>query len=222
VLEANMLTRVRGLTTQKYSEDASKRPEINPRGDLAIVQSMPPLSELVRMGNSWVNKNTTGLDTLTALPTTTGQFGIWNGEPQGSRVNYIIDSVGFWTGVVDATQANSHMLFAHLSSGIRAQPTSTSLTPQSLSGRAVYGGRAGFFANASITTNNGWFAVGTSPPVAGAVAGAIWKSLDVPLNGMYVVPPQAHFSIGAVAVAAVTAAVFYFIRWHEVEIDIKS
>jgi hypothetical protein len=64
--------RVRGIFAGSYPRTARTSSfHINPRGDQIVVQGMPELTEIVRMGDSWQVANATGQAALTALPTTT-------------------------------------------------------------------------------------------------------------------------------------------------------
>src|SRR5205823_12725823 len=96
--------RVRGFFAGNYAE--TKEDEqliINPRGDLCIAQSLPELTELVRLGGSWQVALGTGLAALTSLPTTVAGISAFNGEPAGTGLSYAIDSCGSWEAVTDAT-----------------------------------------------------------------------------------------------------------------------
>src|SRR5882762_2664106 len=106
--------RVRGLVAGNYPENREdEQLHLNSRGDVLVVQSMPNLAEVVRLGDSWQTKTTTGTAALTALPTTTPGICLWNGEPTGLMGKcYVIDSVAVDVRVVDVTQAGTLSLFA--------------------------------------------------------------------------------------------------------------
>ena len=156
---------------------------------------------------------------LTALPTTTGALNLWNGEGANGK-SYIIDRVQVSEIVVDATQSNMTAVFACLVRPPVATPTDAALTIRSLSGR-TYGGRARTTAAASVT-NDGWFPIGTSAPVAAAAAGSAWKVTDIPINGLYIVPPGGQFCVAAAKVAATAGQCHFSIVWHEAQLIIKS
>jgi hypothetical protein len=174
------------------------------------------------MGDSWQVSNATGAAAGTAFPTTTAGLQLWNGEPAGGK-SYVIDSVGAAEIVVDATQSDQTGLFVCNNKPPVATPTDAALVIRSLSGRTSYGGRARTMLVATAMTNDGWFLCGTSAPsMVTAVAGAIWKQVDVRLDGLYIVPPGGQFNVQAVKVAGAAAQMVYTIRWHEMLLIVRS
>jgi hypothetical protein len=213
--------RVRGLFAGNYPENREdEQGHINNRGDLIVSQSLPPKAELVRMGDSWQCKTTTGLQAKTALPTTANiAMGLWNGEPASGK-SYIIDSVAADCRIVDVTQVGTFSLFCQMGKTPIAAPADAALAIASLSGK-TYGGKARTVTDAT-TLNDGWFPCGSSPAVGPTLAGAVWKVMDVDLRGFYIVPPGGAFYISGVQVGGGAAGVFYTIRWHEALITYKS
>jgi hypothetical protein len=214
---------VRKLVPSDYAtEKGDARPDINSRGDMCVVQALPELTELVRLGNSWQVALSTGLAALTALPTTVAGLSLWNGE-QGGGKSYAIDSFGSVEEVIDATQADTTALFALNNIVPVAAPTDAALSIRSLSGRK-YAGKARTVSGATVT-NDGWFGHGAEAqsPLAPAVAGANWKVNEAKVRGLYLVAPQGMFSVQAVkAGAAAAAQQFFFIRFHEVQIPVAA
>lgn len=209
--------RIRGLVTGTYSENREEEQvQLNARGDLVVAQAMPELTELVRMGNSFQVQTSTAAAALTTEPTTTNGLGLFNGEPSTGK-SYAIDSIAAWERVVDATQQNEMALFVMNNKTIVTAPADAALTIRSLSGR-TYGGKARTFIGA--VTNDGWFPVGNSAPGAPAVAGGVWRTTDIPLRGLYLVPPGGMFNIHAVKVAATASQLQFVIRWHEIQLPV--
>jgi hypothetical protein len=212
-----MLGWVRGDSPAFYGEGEPGQPlAINNRGELIVVQGLPELIELVRMGQSWQVSLSTGLAALTALPTTTAGLSLWNGEAGDAAKAYVIDSFGSVEEVIDATQADTTAIFACNNVGVVTAPTDAGLTIRSLSGKK-YGGLARTVSGATIT-NDGWFGHGAEgqAPLAPAVAGANWKINEVKLRVPYLVRAGGMFNVVAVkAGAAAAAQQFYFVRWHE-------
>lgn len=212
--------RVRGLFAGNYPENREDEQfHVNSRGDQIVSQALPERTEIVRLGDSWQVMTSSAQAPLTALPTTTGALNLWNGEGANGK-SYVIDRVQVSEIVVDATQSNSTAVFACLVRPPVATPTDAALTIRSLSGR-TYGGRARTTAAASVT-NDGWFPIGTSAPMAAAAAGSAWKVTDIPLNGLYIVPPGGQFCVAAVKVAATAGQCHFSIVWHEVQMIVKS
>lgn len=215
--------KIRGL----FADNAPEAKEdhqlaINNRGDLIVVQGLPELTELVRMGDSWQVQLAAGLAALTVLPTVTAGLSLWNGEPATGKC-YAIDSFGSVEEVVDATQADTTALFALNNRTPVGAPTDAALTIRSMSGK-TYGGKART-VSAGAVTNDGWFPHGAEAqaPLAPAAAGANWKINEAKVRGLYLVPPSGMFSVQAVKAAAAAAAQhFFFIRFHEVQILYKT
>jgi hypothetical protein len=150
---------------------------------------------MVRLGQSWQVKTTTGIAALSALPTTVSHLGLYNAEPATGKV-YVIDSVATWEAVQDGTQSDQTTLFVMLNRGVITAPANA-LTPVSLSGRTGYDGRAAITTGATGLTNDGWYPAGTSALRGDGRGGAVWKMTDVPLRGLYIVPPGGYFNIAA-------------------------
>lgn len=213
--------RVRGLFAGNYPENREdEQMHVNSRGDLIVTNSLPERTEIVRMGDSYQVMTAAAIAPLTGLPTTTGGLNLWNGE-QSNGKSYVIDKVSVTEIVVDVTQSNMTAVFACLVRPPVTAPTDAALTIRSLSGRNAYSGRARTTVNAAVT-NDGWFPIGTSAPVAAAVAGSAWKVTDITLNGLYLVPPGAQFCVHAAKVAATAGQVHFGIVWHEVQLIVRS
>jgi hypothetical protein len=214
--------RVRGLFAGNYPENREEEQfHLNSRGDQIVVQGLPELTELVRLGDSWQVANATGQAALTALPTTVAGLTLWNGEPATGK-SYAIDSFGSWEAVVDATQTDVTAIFACNNKTPVTAPTDAALAIRSLSGKS-YGGKARTVAGGTIV-NDGWFAHGTpGAQMAAAAAGANWKVNEIICRGLYLVPPGGAFNVQAAKAAAAAAAQqFFFVRWHEVQVIYRS
>jgi hypothetical protein len=213
--------RVRGLFSGNYPENREDEQfHLNSRGDMIVAQGLPQLTEIVRLGDSWQVSNATPIAALTAIPTTNCGLAIWNGESAGGK-SYVIDSVAATEVVVDATQSNMTTLFVMNNKTPVTAITDAGLTIRSLSGR-TYGGKARTLLTGTTIVNDGWFPAGSSAPAAAAVAGSGWKTADVPLNGLYIVPPGGQFNLHASKVAATASQMVFTIRWHEVQLIVKS
>jgi hypothetical protein len=212
---AKIAARVRGLFAIDSAENREDEQVcMNTRGDLVVAQSLPELTELVRLGNSF-HILSAATAALTAVPTTTAGHSLWNGEPATGKC-YAIDSFGTVEVVTDATQQNSVALFAMMNRGIITAPTDAGLSKGSMSGRA-YGGKCRTAAAVTVV-NDVWTPHGPSAPGATAFAGAVWRVHEAQVRGLYLVPPGGLFSIAAAKTVATASQIQYFIRWHEVQI----
>lgn len=186
---------------------------INGRGDSLVALALPPNAELVRHGESYGVIQGTAVAPVVALPTTTAQVSLWNGEPANGK-SYIIDSV-FLTGVVSAAAATGMGLVAMINKSAKTLPSGSVLTPFGLAGHN-YQGR-GSVVLAATVTDDGWHPLGNS--VVGP-ASQIGLNADIPVKGLYVIPPGGLFSIAALANTASTVTTKIGIRWHEVALDL--
>jgi hypothetical protein len=212
--------RVRGLFAGNYPENREDEQfHLNSRGDQIVAQGLPSQVELVRLGDSWQVMTASAQAPVTSIPTTTAALVLWNGEPAGGKT-YVIDSVAIAEIVVDATQSNMTGAWCMLGKSPVTAPTDAALAIRSLNGR-TYGGRARTVV-AGTVVNDGWFPIGTSAPVAAAAAGSAWKQTDIPLNGMFLIVPGGSFNLSALKVAATAGQVHLIIRWHEVQMIVKS
>ncbi len=213
--------RVRGLFPINAPENREdEQLIINNRGDLSVVQGLPELTELVRLGGSWQVGLTTGVAAVTGLPTTTAMMTISNFEPSVGKC-YAIDTIGTVEEVTDATQNDTAVLFAMNNKVPSTSQADAGITIRSLSGR-VYDGKARITSGATVV-NEGWFAhAGTiTPPTV--FAGTLWRVNEVPVRGLYLVPPGGALSLHVVKSAAAAAAQqFPYIRWHEVQVIWKT
>jgi len=210
---------VRGTTVVNQSDSSSNGIiAVTERGDMAVANSMPLLADLARLGSTFQIVGA-AVDSIAALPTTTAPHSLWNGEASTGKC-YVIDSFGCMEIVIDATQANNTLLVANMTPGTVAAPTDAGLTKCSTSGRTTNQTAARTVAGATVLSQ--WFPHGQLTHIAGAVAGSKWRINEAFVNGIYVVRPGGLFSWGAVKLAAVTAQMQYFVRWHEVQLSFVS
>ena len=158
---------------------------------------------------------------VTAVPTTTAGFSLWNGETGPNAKSYVMDSAGIMDVVADATQTDQTAIMGMMNRTPVTAPTDAALTIRSLSGRSLYSGKARTLAAGSVT-DDGWLPLGNSNAGAAAAAGSLWKIQDVPLRGLYIIPPGGMFSIVGIKVAAAAAGSRYFMRWHEVVLPVVT
>jgi hypothetical protein len=217
--------RVRGYFAGAYAENKEdEQLIINPRGDLVVVQALPELAELVRMGDSWGITSTTGQAALTARPTTTSGLSVNNNEPATGK-SMIIDSFGSWEEVVDATQSDITALFAMVNKRGSAQASSGTAETgfNSLNGKAGLPSNVAAKRGATVA-NDVWFPHATEgAQMAAAAAGSNWKINLSNVRGQYIVPPTGTFSVQAVKAAAAAAAQqFFFIKFHMVQLPVTT
>lgn len=211
--------RVRGYAAQAWA-DLSEQAQLAlaPTGDSLIGPAMPQQAPNVALGDSWVTL-TAAFTALTAVPTTTGIFGLWNGEP-GNGKFYVIDAITLVKIIIDVTTQDLPSLWV---TNVR-QPvtalTDAGIARWGLSGKN-YGGRAR--TAASVTTVTGrWDVVGLPGQTSGAIGGSAWQTMEANLYGQYIVPPGGMFSFSVSEVTATASKYRAAIRWHEVQLPYVS
>jgi hypothetical protein len=213
----NLFARVRsalGPAATQYPGGDNQPPAINGRGDLICVEGMPFLAETVRAGNSYVGFS--ALQTpVNAVPTTTAGVSLWNGEGAGGK-SYVIDSIVLFNGVTQALATNFQMMVM-INVGAVATPSGgTAITPKGFTGKP-YGGLAKVGSGTTVV-NDVWVGFGSSLVVQNTAN--FGATLDVPVNGLYIVKPNGAFSIaGLVANTPVATSVQLGIRWHEINVE---
>lgn len=207
-LDALLRGRVRGIQ-ENLPQQGDSVPRLGGGGEWLVLQSLPPLAEIVRMGNSYAAIQAAAVAPVTVLPSTTAQVSLWNGEADNGK-SYVIDSV-FGLVVVSAAAATNLGFAAMLNTGKKVQPAGSTLVQRGLSGKA-YGGK-GAVVLAATVTDDGWVPLGPSVP---GPASQIGMSFDYEVNGLYIVPPGGLFSMAALANTVTTITVRMGLRWHEV------
>lgn len=195
--------------------------QMNNRGDTLVAQGLPPYTELTRLGGGWAGRNTTGVAAVTANPAiTASHFTLYNGEPNTpTGKSLVIARIVVDKFVTDATQTNPFKLLAEVSGvGIETAPTNASNTKSSLSGKGTYAGNARIALSQTVV-GSAWFSLGTTPShgAGGTFASDANTSMDVPVDGMIIVPPTGELNLAVVeATAAAAVQFFYTVIWYEV------
>lgn len=189
---------------------------MSPRGDALVAYGSPGMTEVTRMGEGYQLITTTAVAPVVALPTTTSQLTIWNGEASGTGKLYSIDSI-FAVVVVTAAAATGLGMCALLNAGEKAAPTAGTLVARGLAGQ-VY---AGMMVNALAQTvvDEGWMPWGNS--VVGP-ASQVVLTFEAQINGRIVVPPKHLFHTAALANTASSITVRQGIRWHEIRVPVGA
>ena len=210
--------RVRGLNVAGAPENREDEQfHIAPYGDDYHSQGLPELAEIVRLGESW-QLLTAAFTPLAALPTTVAIARLWNGEPGNGKI-YVIDSVAVFKPIIDVTTQDAITIFAQNVKAPVAAPTDSGIAKISLSGKQNYSGRARHDTNvASSAVAGQWSIIGNLGQHAPAIAGSAWECVDVPLKGLFVVPPGGAFCLHCARVTATANSLRAAIRWHEVQI----
>lgn len=213
--------RIRGLDPPMIPENREdEEVHMNNEGDVHAALGALPLADLVRMGDSW-QILTAAWTAGTALPTTVAINRLWNGEPAGGKF-YVIERVAVFRPIIDVTTIDQFTVFAQVVRPPVAAFTDVAMSGViSLCGKPNYSGRARKDTGVAASAETGrWQIIGTSPPIATAIAGSAWQCIDIPLRGLYIVPPGGAFCIHAAEVTATASALRAAVTWHEVQMPI--
>src|SRR5216684_3804165 len=185
--------------------------QLNALGHQLIAQGLPLNAERVRRGNSWWVLGAAAAP-VTALPTTTAQNSLWNGEAAGGKI-LVIDSLILLIAT-SQTVAGGFGAVLMLNPPTVTAPTSAAITFRSLSGKTNYGGKAILAAGLTGLTNSGWMPWGSSYNEVGATN--LMTAIDVPVDGKIQVPPGGMLN-GSVIANAATGTIQLGFRWHEIQ-----
>lgn len=210
---------VRKLYAQDYAEGEGQL-AINTRGDLSVVQGLPPRAELVRLGKSWNASIPTGsaFAPVAAWPTTLANIILYNGEPAGGKT-YVIDRA--WAAAITTIAAASS--FALLAQNVGNQPTVAAPANNAAVLKTSSNCRNNYDGNARLAIANSAFAIASQWDVIAAMAASpsasIGASTYADLYGAYVVPPGGVFCLNVVASTA-AGTMIQGLSWHEVQLPI--
>lgn len=212
-----MQAEVRGRARGALTDGVVTGVRMSPDGALLVAQSLPPLSEMSRLGKSWWVKNTTAAAALVAMPTTTSGLTIFN--PASNRECLIIDSAGAVEIVPDATQQNSGVLWAACGRAFTA-PAAGTVAFGSMSGIKTYNGPVvATEAGTTVVADSPWQPIASVAPANTQVTGSDFRHTEVDLLGKYIVVPGGAFHIAMSKKVATASQLFYLIRWHEAELQ---
>lgn len=206
------LVRGKNAITDLYTRGEGT-PNINGRGDSLVALALPPAAELVRHGESYGIIAASAVTPVVALPTTTAQLSLWNGEPDGGK-SYVIDSL-ICMVAVSAGAATGVGFAGMLNKGRVTKPTSDLTSIFGLAGHN-YSGK-GVIDLAATVVDDGWHPIGNS--VIGP-ASQIAMNVEVDVKGKYIIPPGGMFSMAILANTVTTITVKQGLRWHEVQLDL--
>lgn len=222
--DVSVFAQIRGSVRQYFSSaQAEIQPMLGDGGELISAEGLPPLTEIVRLGNSWHAIASAGVAALTALPTTTSTLSL-NNKDTATGKSFVIESFGSIQGVIDATQQDTMVLLAMNNRKTSAQASAGTLQAAtqvaSLSGKGSYGGVSELRSGATVV-NDVWVPHQTIGIIGPTLVGDVFRAIEVNARGLYIVPPGGCFSIAIVKSAAAAAAQqFPFIRWHEVQLNL--
>lgn len=210
--------RVRHNAIPAFGEGTDNPLQLNMRGEQIVANAMPLNAQLVSMGGSYQASTTTAAAPVIAVPTTAALLGLWNGENDNGK-SYVIDSI-FAYVVANTAAVQSMGLLANVS----IQPVLTALAntiaPRALRANRPYVGAArvavGITLDAASGVASNWFPMGQS--VANSNTPQIGQIIEVPVNGLIILPPKGQLALTVLAGAATASSVQLGVRWHEMQL----
>lgn len=200
---------VTGASRNTYA-DGTNTVNLNKQGALLTAQSMPELSEVARIGATYVAGTVTPVAPVATMPTTAAHFSLYC--PSSNTASLIVHQISNYT-VVSAGAAIVLGMAAHMTTVAVSSITGTAAqTPKGISGQ---GTATGVVFSAVTTVNNGnWHPVGNSVVCAGTANIALGTAWDA--KGLYIVKPGMHLDLAMLCSAAASATCSIFVTWSEV------
>lgn len=210
--------RVRKTSVVSYSDLDEKIPSINDRGELLVAQSLPPRTELARLGQTWTARIASGsaFTHVAALPTTRAELALYNGEANGGKC-YVIESV-WHLGITSMAAAGSVALIAQIAPGVTALTDDTAQLITGRNGKVSYTGNARRAVAVTTMTANRWELLQSSNS-GGAATAQIGLASFADLCGGWILKPGDTFGVNVVAGTAAGTAIMG-ITWTEIQLPI--
>ena len=166
-------------------------------GALLTQHDLPKYVELVRRGHVWSVMNTAALAALVVRPSTVANFTLFNNNPSGSGICFIMLRAFAFNLVSTAAQARSGLWVCLHVPGL-VTPTNDITARASHSGKVTANTANAIGDTAMTVTDDGWFPVGQWSDVepTGILPGAI---MVADLEGLWIVPPQCGISTQVVS-----------------------
>lgn len=217
-MKSTVLCKVRSGLEVQYPEAVDEQPLIDMRGQRAVAQWLPPLTQLVSAGRTFQARSTTGAAPVTAIPSTACLLGLWNGEPDNGK-SYIIDSV-FAMRITTAAAFQEMTILTNCSIQRITTAIANTIIPRCMSGMRIgYGGNARVAVGVTLAAADGgattnWHPVGNNHNISGGAAN-LGGTREVDVRGRYIIPPKCQFSLSVIAPVATASSVVVGVRWHE-------
>lgn len=199
----------------------------NGRGDLCVAQALPERTDLVRLGQSYHASIPTGsaFTTVAAWPTTRAELVLSNLAGAGSGICLVIDRIWAAT-IVTETAASAYTIVCQMSPAglVAVAADNTAVLQRNLNGKNSGTSRspnAGLaLANTAFGIASQWDVPAQMPIGTNLAAVSVGAGTIAPINGQYVVQPQATFLMNLVVGTAVASAGIMGVVWHEARLEI--
>ena len=189
---------------------------MNARGDLCVVQALPPKADLVRLGFSFSARIPLAnhFSTVAAQPTTRAELVLFNGAPAGGK-SYIIDMVEFLADTTQAAATQVALLGQIVATGT-APTDNTAVLRNNRSGSSNTSSSRIAIANTAFGVADRWEVLQSA---IGGASASIGLAAYAEINGGFIVPPGGLFLINAIVGTAAATSATMGLAWHEVQLD---
>ena len=194
---ANIAADLFALVRGGGSNGNQRRLEANEKGEQLVAQGLPAYTELTRKGGGWSAMNTSALAGLVVRPSTVANFTLFNDNPLGSDVCFIIDRAFCFNLVSTAAQGFFGLWLCVHPPGL-VSPTNDITARASHVGKKNTNASNAICDTAMTVIDDGWFPWGIPGQVeaTGVLPGGV---VDVRVEGRIIVPPQCGVSTQVVA-----------------------
>lgn len=166
-------------------------------GSLLVSHGLPKYTELTRRGGGWSIMNTGALAALVVRPSTTANFTLFNNNPSGSGVCFVIDRAFAFNLVSTTGLVSPAGLWLCVHPPGLVSPVNDITARASNSGKVTANSANALASTALPVTDNGWFPWGiTSQSATGVLPGSV---LTAEIEGRLIVPPQCGISTQVVS-----------------------
>lgn len=176
-----------------------RTPVLNTQDETLVAFGLPPYTEMARRNLGWQVMNTSALAGLVVRPSTTAMLTLYNGNTPQSEIAMVIDRV-FAHELVNTDAVADWGVWACVHPTGFTAPTADITAIKSMSGLATaYSGGAIVDTGATVA-DGGWFPIDTvGSKVGNSGTTTPGASIAIPIEGRFVIPPTAAFSISVVA-----------------------
>ncbi len=201
---------VRGVTETPYAQNSTSPFTLNSYGEQCLQGNAMPLLEANRQGQYFIARDSTKRAAVLAIPTVTAVSSLFNGEPVGSNLVYVLKRITFL--VNENTSAASFGIVINLQKLVAT--TGTDVKQISLpGGRATYPGNAVIINAQTAVAADTWVSLGnTNGNLIASGFGTSFDSGD--LEGSFFIRPQRQLHAACVASAVDLKGWIYF-HWIE-------
>ncbi len=201
---------VRGLVESPYPQNSTTALPLNQHAEQCLQSNGMPLMEANRQGQYFIARDPTKRACVVAIPTVTAVSSLYNGEPVGSNLVYVLKRISFV--VNENTSAGSFGIVVNLQQLVATAGTDVKNIALP-GGRATYPGNARVINGATAVAADNWVSVGnTSGSIIASAFGTTFDSGD--LEGSFFIRPQRQLHAACVGYAVDLKGWIYF-HWIE-------